>query len=254
MAWQGIWFEPQARADGARDPKWLQAFGDALAYPYPRNFLQAEQERLSGSQDPGRVVRDGERCSVYYSLAHDGGGSGVDEHGCKILRWLFERFDPSGGDSISARFSEIPIVIHEPDPVKAAALGNALTLLRFLAASADQAIAKMMIVPWDPRRGSPRLAAQEYEKRVFAFLNDTDLFYPDEVDLFDVLERQDLRSHRSLPTCCEVQIGFVRPLLEWIDECWPNTPKERRSLAKKLRNSLGDEARFVAQQGRARSR
>lgn len=254
MPWQGIWFESQARANGDRDPEWLQAFGDAVAYPYPRNFVEAEEDRLRGSTDPSRLLRDGERRSVYYSLCHDGGADGIDQQGCRILRWLFERFNPDGSDSISGRFSEIPVVIHEPDPIKAAALGNALTLLRFLAGSDDQAIAKMMLCPWDPRRGSPRIAAQEYEKRVFAFLNESDLFYPDDIDLFDVLERRDLRAHRSLAPCCQVQIGFILPLLEWIDDCWPKTQDERADLTLKLRNSLGDEARFVTQQERERSK
>ena len=245
MAWQGIWFEPEACVGGSRDPEMLQAFGDAIAYPYPRNFIDAEEARLRSSKDPGRMLAGGERRSVYYSLGHDGAASDIEAHGCRILRWLFERFRPDGGDSVSARFSEIPVVIHEPDAVKAAALGNALTLLRFLAASEDQAIARMMLVRWDPRRGSPQLAAAEYEKRLFSFLNESDLFYPDDVDVFDVLERQDLRSQRTLHPCCQTQIGFIPPLLEWIDDCWPTSVKERRALESKLRNSLADEAKYV---------
>ncbi len=249
MAWQGVWFEPEAVDGGVRDPEMLQAFGDAVVYAYPRGFIEAEESRLRASKDPSRMRRDGELRAVYYSLGHDGGATGSDAHGCRILRWLFERFRPDGGDSISARFSEIPVVIHAPDPASAAAMANALTLLRFLAASEDQAIARMMLVRWDPRRGTPQLAASEYEQRVFAFLNETDLFYPDDVDLFDVLARQDLRSQRALRPCCDAQIGFILPLLEWIDECQPTTPVERRDLACKLRNSLADEANYVARGG-----
>jgi hypothetical protein len=188
---------------------------------------------------------------VYYSLGHDGGGRGHDEQGCRILRWLFGRFVPHGADSVSARFSEIPVVIHEPDPAKAAAMGNALTLLRFLAAAEDQAIARMLLVRWDPRQGSPAGAAREYERSLFDFLNSGEIFYPEDVDIFDILGRQDLRSHRALHPCCEAQIGFIRPLLEWVDECWPQTEEARRDLEAGLRNSLADEAKYV---GRAPNR
>jgi len=62
-------------------------------------------------------------------------------------------------------------VLHAENPARAAAMGNALTLLRFLAASEDQAVAKILIHPWNPFKGSPAEAAAEYEKRVIDFLH-----------------------------------------------------------------------------------
>jgi hypothetical protein len=123
-------------------------------------------------------------------------------------------------------------------------MGNALTLLRFLSASEDQAIAKILLLPWNPLRGSPQLAAEDYERRVIDFLHG-ETFYPEDVSLFDVLERNDLKNYRDLMPCCLTQIGFIAPLLEWVDECWPKNDDERRDLFAKLRNSLADEARFL---------
>ena len=250
MPWQGIWFEPLAGVGGARSPEMFEGFDPPVVYPYAHNFVNAEDDRLRDSQDPGGVYRDGRRFDVFYSITHDAGQKGVDQQGCRLLRWLFDNFYPESPTSIGALFSEIPVVIHEPDPVRAAALGNALTLLRFLGADADQAIAKILLFRWDPMRVSPRLAAQEYERRIFDFLNG-EIFYPEDVNVFDILERNDLRAHRTLPACCESQIGFIRPLLEWIDECWPESDAERIELEAKLRNSLADEAKYCRKATRA---
>ncbi len=243
MPWQGIWFEHEASEGKARSTEWLRGLVEPISYPFAHGFVEAEAERLRKSRDPGSVHRNGERFSVYYSLVHDGGQSGIDQQGCRILNWLFEDFGLEGENALSRQFSEIPVVIHEPNPATAAALGNALVLLRFLAARADQAIAKIALYPWNPRRGSPRLAGEDYEKRVIEFLHGQ-IYYPDGVDLFDVLQRNDLKAHRVLAPCCRTQIGFIGPLLEWIDECWPDTPAERADLRERLRNSLADEARY----------
>ena len=141
MPWQGIWFEPEAGTGRARSPEWFQGFDPPIVYPFAHNFVDAEDTRLRTSGDPGTIYRDRERCRAFYSLTHDGGQTGLDQQGCRIFRWLFENFRPESPTSVSARFSEIPVVIHEPNPAKAAALGNALTLLRFLGAREDQAIA-----------------------------------------------------------------------------------------------------------------
>jgi hypothetical protein len=244
MPWLGIWFEHGAGDGAPRDPAMFEGLVRPVAYPFARNFIEGETKRLLGTKDPGYIRSAGERYSVYYSLAHSGGQTGIDQQGCRVLQWLFENFDPKGRNDISKRFSEIPVVIHAIDPKCAAAMGNALTLLRFLGAAEDQAIAKMVICPWNPQRGNARLAALDYEKRVLEFLHD-DIFYPEDVTLFDVLSRRDLKAHRSLSPCCDTQIGFVRPLLEWIDECWPKTQEEALELEGKLRNSLGDEASYL---------
>jgi len=244
MPWLGIWFEHHAADDGPRDPAMFEGFVRPITYPYVHNFIEAETQRLVRAPDAGYARVGGERFSVYYSLDHDGGQTGLAQQGCRILQWLFENFDQHGENRLSARFSEIPVVIHAVDPQRAAAMANALTLLRFLGAAEDQAIAKMMLCPWNPLRGSPRLAALDWEKNVLDFLNG-DIFYPEDISVFDVLERRDLRAHRALAPCCETQIGFIRPLLEWVDECWPTTPEERRDLEGKLRNSLGDESRYL---------
>lgn len=244
MPWSGIWFEHEAGQEWGRSPEWFEGgLVEPRIYPYAHNFIDAEHRRLEVCQDPRSARRDGERVSVYYSLSHDGGQTGLDQQGCSILYWLFENFCPEASNPVSARFSEVPVVIHETDPVKAAALGNALTLLRFLGAREDQAVARILIHPWDPRRGSPRLAAQDYERRVIEFLRG-DLFYPEEITMFDVLGRNDLRAHRVLPPCCQTQIGFAGPLLEWIDECWPGSEDEARELERSLKNSLADEVRY----------
>ena len=41
------------------------------------------------------------------------------------------------------------------------------------------------------------------------------------------------------------QIGFIGPLLEWVDECWPASDAERLDLERKLRSSLTDEAVYL---------
>ena len=143
------------------------------------------------------------------------------------------------------------MVIHDADPAKAAALGNALALLRFLGAAEDQAIAKILLHPWNPS-GAPSRAAEEYEKRVLEFLHG-ETFYPDDVDLFDVLERRDLRTYRSLNPCCRTEIGFMESLLKWVDDCWPETQSQRVDLTEKLRNSLADEARYQRKLRKARA-
>lgn len=252
MPWQGIWFEHQANDGGSRSPEMFEGFDPPIIYPFVHNFVEAEDTRLRESSDPGGVYQDGQRFKVFYSIAHDGGQTGVDQQGCRILRWLFDNFYPESRTSVSARFSEIPVVIHDPNPVRSAALANALTLLRFLGADEDQAIAKILLVRWDPRCGNPLLAAREYEKRIFDFLNG-EIFYPEDVNVFDILERSDLAEHRALSACCESQIGFIRPLLEWIDECRPESEAERDELEAKLRNSLADEAKYCRAQARAAS-
>lgn len=243
MPWLGIWFEHEAHESGARNPDMFKGLVQPVVYPYARGFVEAEAQRLLKSRDPGSIVRGRERFDVYYSLNHDGGQTGLDQQGCRILNWLFLNFDPGGRNKISPRFSEIPVVIHAVDPVRAAAMGNALAILRFLGAAEDQAIAKILLHPWNPLRGSPALSAAEYEKRVMDFLHG-DLFYPPDVTLFDILERRDLKSHRTLETCCLHQIGFITSILAWIDECWPESDEERRALQSQLRNSLADEVTY----------
>jgi hypothetical protein len=222
----------------------LEGLVPPIVYPYAHGFIEEESKRLSRAPDPGRILRDRERFNVYYSLNHDSTQHGLDQQGCRLLQWLFRNFDPEGGNTISARFSEIPVVIHAEDPRKAAALANALILLRFLGAAEDQAIARILVWPWNPFRGSPRLAAKEYEKRVLDFLHG-EIFYPEDVSLFDILGRNDLKAHRDLEPCCLTQIGFILPLLEWADECWPETPAAEAELKVKLRRSLGDEVKYL---------
>ena len=253
MAWLGIWFEYLAGEGGARSPEHFKGLAPPIVYPYVHGFLEDEEKRLLRSPDPGTYLRDGQRFSVYYSLAHDGGQTGLDQQGCRILNWLFRHFAVDSGSTLSARFSEIPMVLHAENPAQAAAMGNALTLLRFLAASEDQAVAKILIHPWSPFRGSPAEAAAEYEKRVIDFLHG-EIFYPEDVSVFDVLERRDLKEHRELGNCCLTQIGFIAPLLEWIDECWPTTEAERADLFSKLRNSLADETKYLARKNRPKPR
>lgn len=243
MAWLGIWFEHEAGEGGARNPQEFRGLVPPVVYPYARGFVEAEDERLGKSADPGIMVREGERFRVYYSLAHDGEEGGLDRQGCRILRWLFETFSPGSSRAVSLRFSEVPVVIHEAEPARAAALGNALTLLRFLGAREDQVVAKIQLHPWLPVGAADPRGTRNYEQRVTEFLHG-EIYYRDEVSLFDVLERRDLRAHRRLPPCCQEQIGFVTPLLEWIDDCWPATEQGRRDLAEQLRNSLADEARY----------
>jgi hypothetical protein len=219
-----------------------------IVYPYVHGFIEDEEKRLVRAPDPGRRLRDRERFDVYYSLNHDGCQTGLDQQGCRILQWLFRNFEPDSASAVSARFSEIPVVIHSDDPGKAAAMGNALTLLRFLGASEDQAIAKLLIHPWNPLRGSPQAAAADYERRIIDFLHG-EIFYPEDVSVFDILSRSDLKAHRTLGPCCLSQIGFVLPLLEWIDECWPQTDAERADLISKLKRSLADEASYLRKRG-----
>jgi hypothetical protein len=244
MAWQGIWFESDAGPSGARSPEYLKALLEPIVYPYAHGFVNEESRRLKGSSDPGRIWKDGDAHRVYYSLDHDGSETALDAQGCRILRWLFECFDPDGPSPLAARFSEIPVVVHSPHPARAAAMANALAILRFLTAAEDQAIARIMIHRWDVRSLGPERAAAEYEERVLEFLEGP-VFYPEDVSLFDVLDRNDLRGHREQGACCACQIGFVPPLLEWIDECRPESDEERRELFRRLRNSLADEARFL---------
>ena len=245
MPWQAIWFEPAAGENEARCPESLQGLNEPITYPYAHGFIEAEQKRLRSNSDPSTVFRDGERRTVFYSLTHDGGEGGLERQGCRILEWLFRNFSADGDNIVSARFCEIPLVIHEPHPVKAAAMANGLLLLRFLGARPDQAIAKIALYPWTSRRGSTQLAVADYEERVLQVLQG-EIFYPEGVDLFDVLERADLKAYRELALCCQSQIGFVLPLLEWIDECWPQTAKERAGLQESLRKSLADEVQYAA--------
>lgn len=247
MAWYGIWFESAAGEGGPRSPERFKALVPPRVYPYAHSFIEAEEKRLLNSSDPTTILVDRVRHSVFYSLNHDGCQSGLDQQGCRILQWLFQHFELDSRSAVGARFSEIPVVIHSDEPAKAAALGNALALLRFLSASEDQAIAKILLCPWSFLRGSPDLAAAEQERRLIEFLHG-ELFYPEDVTLFDVLERRDLRMHRELGHCCLTQIGFIAPLLEWIDDCWPKTDEEREDLLAKLRSSLADEARYLKQQ------
>ena len=241
MPWQGIWFDPEAFDGKSRSPEWFEGLVPPQVYPYPHNFAEAEEKRLAGG-DPSTVYRDGEPFRVFYALSHDGSSTALGEQGCSLLSWLFGHFAKETERGLSARFSEIPVVIHEPHPVKAAALANALALMRFLDAGEDQAIAKLLILPWKPLRLGPRVTAQDFEKQVIDFLHG-ETFYPEDVTLFDILERRDLKSHRALGPCCETQIGFIRSILEWIDECWPQSEREGRELSQQLRNSLADEAR-----------
>lgn len=248
MAWQGVWFEPLATPGGGRDPELLSVLMPPIVYPYAHSFVNAEQERVRQSRDPGTIWSEGEYHRVYYSLCHDSRETGMDEQGCRILRWLFESFDPDSTSTVAARFSEIPVVIHADHPAKAAAMANALALMRFLTAEEDQAIAKIMVFPWDVHGLGPGRAAAIYEEHVRSFLAGS-VLYPEDVNLFDVLARNDLRGHREFAACCTIQIGFIRSLLDWIDEAWPETTAERADLETKLRNSLIDEARFLRQDG-----
>lgn len=245
MAWLGIWFDGLAGDDGPRNPEQLQGLVRPIVYPFASAFLEEEGRRLETSRAPDRHARDGTSYGVYYSLDHDGGRGGVDAQGCRIVRWLFEGFSAEGASRRASRFNEIPLVVHCDDPVKAAAMVNALVLLRFLGAAEDQAVAKIMIHPWNVLRGGPSRAALDYERRVLELLHGQ-IFYGEDVTLFDVLDRPDLRRFRSLPPCCAEQIGFVRSILEWIDDCWPRSDAERDELTRKLRNSLADEARYLA--------
>jgi hypothetical protein len=245
MAWLGIWFEHGAGEGGPRRPELLNVLARPVIYPFAHTFIEEEAARLAKARDPGEIRRDGETFRAYYSIAHDGEGGSLERQGCRILRWLFENFLPSGPrPSLASRFCEIPIVIHADDPSRAAALANALAILRFLGAGEDQAIAKIMIHPWNPFRGSPSMAAAEYEKRVLEFLHG-EIFYPEDVSLFDILGRNDLKSHREMEACCLTQIGFIAPLLEWADECWPQSAGEAADLAGKLKRSLEDEVRHL---------
>ena len=247
MAWQGIWFEAEARDGGARDPDLLEVLMPPITYPYAHAFVNAETERVREARDPGTIFKDGEYHRVYYSLSHGGHETGLDEQGCRILRWLFENFDPDRPDCLAARFSEIPVVLHDPDPARAAAMANALTLIRFLTAGDDQAVARIHVFAWDVRRLGPWRSAAAWEKSVRDFLNGS-VLYPEDVDLFDVLARTDLRRHREFAACCTTQIGFVQSLLDWIDEeGWPETDDAKASLMGRLRNSIVDEARFLKQ-------
>ena len=188
-------------------------------------------------------MRAGGGVRVVFSVYHDGPLGGLDQQGCRVPRWLFSHFDAEGRDRLSASFSEIPLVINAVDPARAAALANALVLLRFLGAAEDQAIAKVMLHPWDPFQGSPALATERYEERVLEFLHG-EVFYPEGVTLFDVLDRRDLKRWRALAPCCQAQLGFILPILEWIDEVRPRSEAERKELEAKLRRSLADEARY----------
>jgi hypothetical protein len=254
MAWLGIWFEHGAGEGGPRSPELFQALAPPIVYPFAHTFIEEEGKRLAATRDPGEMKQGGERFRVFYSLAHDGGNGALDAQGCGILKWLFENFlpeeDPPRPDgrpprkrpSLCSRFSEVPVVVHAEDPTRAAALVNALVILRFLGAREDQAIAKVLLHPWSPFRGSPRLAALDYEKRVLDFLHG-EIFYPEDVSLFDILDRNDLRSHREMEACCLSQIGFILPILDWIDECPPKSEAEKADLFGKLRKSIEDEAR-----------
>jgi len=62
------------------------------------------------------------------------------------------------------------------------------------------------------------------------------------------------KEHRELGACCLTQIGFIAPLLDWVDECWPSTEAERADLFSKLRNSLADEAKYLARRNRTKPR
>lgn len=251
MPWLGIWFEPLAVDGGARDPQMLKGLAPPIVHAFVHDFVEEESKRLVRTRDPSQILRERERFNVFYSIHHDSTQTGIDQQGCHILNWLFRHFETESRSTISSRFSEIPVVIHADNPSRAAAMANALTLLRFLSAGEDQAIAKIMIHPWNPLRGSPRLAAEEYERRVIDFLHG-EIYYPEDVTLFDILGRHDLKGHRELNACCLTQIGFIAPLLEWVDECWPTTDEEAHDLTARLRNSLADEARYL--RGREKSK
>ena len=248
MTWLGIWFEHEAREGGPLDPAQFKSLVHPVIYPYASSFIEHESRRLEDTEDPSRIREAGELHSVYYSLNHDGGQGGLHQQGCSILQWLFQNYEPDGQGRISKRFCEIPVVIHAIDPAHAAAMANGLTLLRFLTREEDQAVAKIMLSPWNPLQGPDNAtAAQRYEKRCIDFLNG-DIFYPETVSLFDVLGRIDLKCHRTLAPCCKAQLGFIESLLKWADECWPQTPAEARGLEKKMRASLADEAAYHRRQ------
>jgi hypothetical protein len=248
MAWLGIWYEHEARQGGPLDPRQFTSLVHPVIYPYAHSFVENETSRLEGTEDPSRTRKGGELHSVYYSLNHDGGQGGLHQQGCSILQWLFQNFEPGGNSTISKRFCEIPVIIHAVNPARAAAMANALTLLRFLAREEDQAVAKIMLNPWDPsQRPDNSTAALEYEKRCIEFLNG-DIFYPENVSLFDVLGRIDLKSQRSIEPCCKTQIGFIESLLKWADECWPQSQAEAVELETKMRDSLADEAAYHRRQ------
>jgi hypothetical protein len=126
-------------------------------------------------------------------------------------------------------------------------MANALTLLRFLARAEDQAVAKIMLTSWDPLCKGSQAAAEDYENRCLDFLKG-EIYYPEEVGLFEVLDRMDLRSYRQLEPCCKTQIGFIESLLSWADECWPQTQREAQELENKMRESLADEASYLRRQ------
>lgn len=247
MSWLGIWFEHEAREGGPRDPAQFKRLIHPVIYPYAHNFIENETRRLQDVEDPSRAREGGEIHSVYYSLNHDGGQPALDRQGCSILQWLFQNFEPGGGNNISSRFCEIPVVIHAVHPARAAAMANALTLLRFLARAEDQAVAKIMLTAWDPLQKGSQAAAEEYENRCLDFLKG-DIYYPEEVGLFEVLDRRDLKSHRQLEPCCKTQIGFIESLLNWADECWPRSRQEALELEGKMRESLADETAYLRRQ------
>lgn len=247
MTWLGIWFEHEAREGGPRDPAQFKRLVHPVIYPYAHSFIENESRRLEEVEDPSRAREAGEIHSVYYSLNHDGGQNGLDQQGCAILQWLFQNFEPSGRSNISSRFLEIPVVIHAVHPPRAAAMANALTLLRFLARAEDQAVAKIMLTSWDPLRTDNQAAAAEYENRCLEFLQG-DRYYAEDIGLFEVLDRMDLKSHRQLEPCCKTQIGFIESLLKWADECWPQTRREALDLERKMRDSLADETAYLRRQ------
>ena len=155
MAWLGIWYEHEARQGGRRDPRQFTSLGHPVIYPYAHSFIENETSRLEGTEDPSRTRKGGELHSVYYSLNHDGGQGGLHQQGCAILQWLFQNFEPGGNSAISKRFCEIPVIIHAVNPARAAAMANALPLLRFLAREEDQAVAKI------PRTTSVKLVCED---------------------------------------------------------------------------------------------
>ena len=75
-----------------------------------------------------------------------------------------------------------------------------------------------------------------------------EIYYPEEVGLFEVLDRMDLKSYRQLEPCCKTQIGFIESLLNWADECWPHSRREALELEEKMRESLADETAFLRRQ------
>lgn len=247
MTWLGIWFEHEAREGGSRDPAQFKQLVHPVVYPYAHSFIEEETRRLEEVEDPSRVREGGEIHSVYYSLNHDGGQPELHQQGCSILQWLFQSFEPGGRSNITSRFCEIPIVIHAVHPARAAAMANALTLLRFLARAEDQAVAKIMLTSWDPLRSGRQAAAQEYENRCIEFLKG-EIYYPEDISMFEILDRMDLKSHRQLGPCCKTQIGHIESLLNWADECRPRSRGEARALEEKMRASLAEETACLRRQ------